>query len=502
MSSFLNLLSAHGTRISLYFCALLLLAGTGIDALPAQLQASSSDPFLPSPFSWNHGKDYPTVSQISLGASHSCALMNSTEGVRCWGENIYGQLGVGSMAIMLTIPGDDVLYGVRQIAAGGRHTCVLMKIDGGVRCWGWNSDGQLGMGNTINIFVPPLDDVLRGAIQVVTGGRHTCALMNGTGGVRCWGGNDMGQLGIGNYTNLLAPLYQNILEGVIQIAAGDSHTCALMNETGGVRCWGWNIDGQLGMGIFNESLPAPPIFDILTDVTEIAVYGVHSCALMKENGGVRCWGSNMFGELGVGDTNSRYAPPSGDVLEGAVHIAAGDSHTCALMHGTWGVRCWGSNREGQLGTGNITMSECPYLTRLMPCLMKPPTYDALSGVLQISVGNYHNCALMNTSRGVRCWGFNDNGQLGIGNTTDLLVPPSSDLLFPNHPQPPTPPPPRPDGSSLSRGALFGILGASIMVSAFLVFAGYSLYVRRSLRKEKELLSTHINSQDTQDYKTF
>ena len=174
-------------------------------------------------------------------------------------------------------------------------------------------------------------------------------------------------------------------------------------QTGGVRCWGLDSSGQLGDGA-NIVRSTPPTSDVLMDVKAIAAGEVYTCALM-DTGGVRCWGDNNYGQLGNGGTGlcaiepiSPACPrsPAGDVLTGAVAIATGLGHTCALMD-TGGLRCWGSNGVGQLGDGTRTDRATP------------PATDVLTGVQAIAAGGDNTCALMDTG-GVRCWGVTRLGR--------------------------------------------------------------------------------------------
>ena len=343
--------------------------------------------------------------------------MTRTSGVRCWGYNYYGQLGDGTTTDRYNPPSSDVLTGVSQIAAGYLHTCAVMSGTHGVRCWGYNGYGQLGDGTTNNLSSPPSNDVLTGVLQIAAGYGHTCVLMSDTYGVRCWGYNAYGQLGDGTTNNLFTPPSNDVLTGVLQIGVGDSHTCALMSEANGVRCWGYNDYGQLGDGS-TTILSIPPGRDILTGVSRIAVGYFHTCALMSGTYGVRCWGVNGNGQLGDGTTNSVYSPPSSDILTGVKQIAAGEYHTCVLMSGTGGVRCWGDNEYGQLGDGSTSGLE------------SPPSNDVLTKVSQIAAGESYTCVLMSGTGGVQCWGQNDYGQLGDGSTTNLQSPPSNSIIFP------------------------------------------------------------------------
>ena len=154
-----------------------------------------------------------TVTQISLGFSHTCALLNTGK-VRCWGDGEYGQLGYGNENDIGDDNGEtpasagDVNVGgtVTQISLGSYHTCALLNT-GNVRCWGWGSLGRLGYGNETDIGddETPADagDVNVGGtvVQISAGLYHTCALLN-TGKVRCWGEGSFGRLGYGNENDI------------------------------------------------------------------------------------------------------------------------------------------------------------------------------------------------------------------------------------------------------------------------------------------------------------
>jgi alpha-tubulin suppressor-like RCC1 family protein len=182
-------------------------------------------------------------------------------GVRCWGQNVFGQVGDGTMTDSPTPPTADAVTGVAAISAGTSHTCVVTT-GGGVRCWGRNIDGELGDGTVVSVSTPPGADVLTGAKAVAAGLNFTCALTL-SGGVRCWGYNSNGQLGDDTEINVdrLRPPPADVLGGAAALAVGAGHTCALMTG-GGIRCWGANMDGQLG----NDKAPTDSMFPPGADI--------------------------------------------------------------------------------------------------------------------------------------------------------------------------------------------------------------------------------------------
>ena len=244
-----------------------------------------------------------TQTKLSAGSSHTCSL-DSVGGVSCWGANFFGQIGDGTTTSRLTpVPVSGLSSGVTAVSAGGRHSCALTTA-GGVRCWGENSFGQLGDGTTTNRLTPVfVSGLSSGVAAIATNISHSCALTN-AGAVLCWGDNDFGQLGDGTQFDRLTPgPVSGLSSGVTAISVGNSHSCAL-TTTGAVRCWGLNSNGQIGDGTTITRLTSVPVSGLSSGVAAISAAGLHSCALTTA-GGVRCWGFNGSGRLGDGTTTDR-----------------------------------------------------------------------------------------------------------------------------------------------------------------------------------------------------
>jgi alpha-tubulin suppressor-like RCC1 family protein len=358
----------------------------------------------------------------------------------------------------------------RTLAAGVQFTCAV-TVSGGVKCWGLNSDGQLGNGTTTSSNVPVAVSGISDAVAVAAGITHACALTSG-GTVKCWGSNITGALGDGTSTSSSTPVDVINLSGVVAISSQSqaTHVCAL-TEAGAVKCWGGNRYGQLGNTNNNYTDNRNPVpADVgLSGVTALAVGYSHTCAVMS-NGGIKCWGANFYGQSGNPANNLTNVPnPSPlDVLEaggfsvvsGAVGISAGIGHSCALFNDA-AVRCWGSRYSNALGDGQnpTTYSYWPndvggvsaaaiFTGGYQTCAVaqagtlkcwgsnlsgettasgtstsSPPVdVTGLGSVVAMAGGLYHSCVLT-AAGGVKCWGWNTSGQVGDGTNTSPRLPP-------------------------------------------------------------------------------
>lgn len=393
--------------------------------------------------------------EIAFGEAHGCARMKDGT-VRCWGSSEEGQLGmagvIGDSAKPVTVPG---VSGATRIAVGGAGTCAITA--SGVRCWG-----------AVRGLSPPAN---LDAISIAIGAAHACAITRDHG-VTCWGDDAHHQLG-----NLKG------LTGIDEIAAAGDTTCA--RRGGAVLCWGGNAAAQLGDPSMADRAE-PRAIDGVDDATAIALGDRHVCAL-RSGGQVVCWGGSDRGPFGYPDGcpegrigQEAHAGTSGVVMafcaapmpvagiEGAVALAHGQSHACAVDRGG-NVRCWGGEGYSELGNrdhgaaGSQQPIEVVFATpspRAAPqaalavqvagdwsCALladhsvrcwgssdlgqlgpqvkersaRPVPIDGLGAVESLSMGRYHACALL-AKGGARCWGYNDAGQLGDGTTEKRAAP--------------------------------------------------------------------------------
>lgn len=199
------------------------------------------------------------VVEIVAGKAHSCAIVSRQNELKCWGANTYGQQGVATVDKFVNSPkykNGDALLSIDQIALGADHTCALVK--GEVLCFGRNHLGQLGDGSDQDrSFAEPVrnekGDILGQITKVAARGNQTCAI-DKRSQLWCWGANDDGQLGINSQINKNSAVLVEKLSGVLDVAVGGAHVCAIVGEGRALFCWGKNNYGALGLGHDNEVL--------------------------------------------------------------------------------------------------------------------------------------------------------------------------------------------------------------------------------------------------------
>ncbi|MEM1007775.1 MAG: hypothetical protein AAGJ35_02105 [Myxococcota bacterium] len=357
-----------------------------------------------------------------LESSHGHNCVVSAGRLKCWGENSAAQLGYNDMIRRDRVPAEQIdvgEQGVKQLALGERHSCVVLD-DASLKCWGQSSYGQTGydVADQSVILKPLVRSVDLGGKkvkQLTAGFTHTCVLLSDET-VRCWGTFYLQ----GQKTYLVArskdaQSYTFSGKKVKQLRSGDQHICVLL-EDHRVLCWGNNDRGQLGYGDRkSRKQPVDTFVNMQGTKTMEVVAGVyHTCAL-SETGQLRCWGENAGGQLGVGDTVSRLKPDAVIDLRWStgrtMQVSAGMLHTCAVSQ-QGKLKCWGRNKEGQLGYGDARSRRRPddVVVDLKGAKAK-----------RVWAGKVHTCVLL-TDQSVRCWGKNTRGQLGHQHMEPTQIP--------------------------------------------------------------------------------
>lgn len=350
------------------------------------------------------------VTALAAGGGFTCAI-TAAGGVKCWGDNAYGQLGNDS-----TMPSANAVQviglnsGVSKLAAGRYGVCAIQN--NGAKCWGYGT--VTGTGSYSNKYTPmQVYGMTGGVTDIAVGEQHACAIQYGM--TKCWGSGVYGQLGNEESTTAI-PVSARGMDESTAVAAGDNHSCAI--KAGIVYCWGQGTSGQLGNGQTPAiQLDASAVIDDQTRTTSsgwssIGAGGAHTCGLRA--GALYCWGNNAAGQLGLGrgygDTTAvpRASAVAG-LSSGVTTFSAGRDFNCAVRLDT--TSCWGSNSAGQLGDSTSVGSR-----RLAPV----PVGDLPGGQTMITAGNDHACAVQGSVG--KCWGAGSQGQLGDGKTGDSVSP--------------------------------------------------------------------------------
>jgi hypothetical protein len=342
---------------------------------------------------------------IAAGFAHTCAVLSDGT-VWCWGQNQSGQLGNGTTTDAFAPVRVSGLANIQMVTAGYNHTCAgWTSGEGQVACWGDNSFGQLGDGTTVSSSVP-----VNGPLSVYSisaGKDFTCAsIVHGPDSsyVWCWGANCLGQLGT----------------GIDSTEPGSNSTCSTdpcTTQCTNGPCWGYMPSGYAVYG-----LDYPWTYRVTSG-------GTHSCVLEQQSGQwqigtVRCWGGDLDGELGkllFEHGCSNWPLDAVDLpYVYAFSVSAGNQFTCAVSpnaapQGPYypiSAWCWGDNTKGQLAADPAST----------PSSVIPLQVQGLGNVSAVSAGlGQHACALLENGN-IVCWGSNSSGQLGNGSTVDRYVP--------------------------------------------------------------------------------
>lgn len=319
---------------------------------------------------------------VDVGSEVACAIVSGA--VQCWGDSHLGNGTSNKSSSPVAVT--TLTAGVTHLdsSCSEDHTCAVMA--GAAYCWGKNDDGQLGDGTILERLAPVAVSGLGANVtKVAAGSAHSCAIIfDGVNySVRCWGNNVNGALGDGTGVSSLTPVTAIAASAtpITDISAGGDHTCAVVN--GGVKCWGEGNYGRLGDGSTSDNLSPNDVTGLTSGsgVTSVVLGSSKSCALLS-TGAVKCWGRNMNGELGDGTFTNRSTPV--DVIgmsSGMTSITLHDTLCGTTTGGS--VRCAGSDRNGMRTTGSVFASS----TMISPILLGDPSNLIVTGPATSTAGS-------------------------------------------------------------------------------------------------------------------
>jgi alpha-tubulin suppressor-like RCC1 family protein len=352
---------------------------------------------------WNTGANAVRIDGIE-GASfvtgyrvRGCAVHGSNAGVSCWGYERLDRLDEAPRVI-------DGVAGAISVVQGDFHRCALLE-SGEVSCWGMNTHGQLGLDPLSSeperwtaATVPGIEN----AIGLATGGDFTCAALT-SGRVECWGTNGYGELGRGHHTSedYFEPAPVVGVSGASDVVANQHGACARLAD-GGWTCWGYSEHGVLNATAVGYADDATPL-EFAAEFKQMALATDHACGL-EESGEVLCWGVNDAGETGVVPGVIFVDVPG---ITNAVQVESSGVRTCALLD-DGDVVCWGENWDGILGHDGEGSA-------------LPRKIEGLGPAVHISTGARHTCVALRSGE-VACWGENGSSAFGDGTNESSITP--------------------------------------------------------------------------------
>lgn len=353
--------------------------------------------------------NYGLVADATLGYYHSCIRYQSGV-VKCWGQNTYGAIGIGSTTDTAVPAIVDSSTSYAMISSGGRGVCGIITSTSKVKCWGWNGYGEVGDGTYTQRNSPVSIDAATSYLKVVVGGSEnggqTACGITSANDLKCWGDNQYGQYGNGTNTSSTTPVVLHAGTKYSDISVGGLFTCGI-TTAGQLRCWGVNWDGQLADGTFNDS-NVPLNVDVGVNYSMVSAGGYHACGITT-GGVLKCWG------LGKGTgTNSTSTVASPTVVDSGVtysFIAAGEEGACAITSA--GVlKCWGNNEFGQVGNTSVPVASTS--NQLIPIVVDSGVSYQKVAMQRTWAGgssSVHACGVT-TAGDLKCWGSNSSSQLG------------------------------------------------------------------------------------------
>jgi alpha-tubulin suppressor-like RCC1 family protein len=360
------------------------------------------------------------IQKLALGIEHTCALRDDGT-AWCWGANDKGQLGDGTTTTRTVPTKVAGLPGpASALTAGDRLTCALLR-DATVWCWGDNAMRQLGQCDGSALASSPRPVQVMGyaldpqgkptcgkapfeATRLSVGGKHACALAP-DGNVYCWGENSTGQCGHDPkvYDDVPGPIaIEGSPGGLVDVQAGDEFTCGLKDD-GTMYCWGSNKLGSLGTGSTTDSYKSAGVQSLLS-VSDLVISDETGCARTSD-GALWCWGN---GSSGIFGTNLQHELAPVRVTTADRAFAGSVSKHLCIVSAVGELRCWGSNLKGQVGAGTLDAN------------VFAPTAAKLVTVAEVALGEEHTCATTKDGA-LFCWGDDSAGELGIGATSDVPV---------------------------------------------------------------------------------
>lgn len=368
-----------------------------------------------------------TARDVVVGENSACAILNDRT-LKCWGDNPDGRLGIGSSLIVYSPTSVNLGTGktAKKVIMANSHgyskamSCAILD-DDTVKCWGYNADGRLGDGTTSSRTTPvsvgsglTVKDI-QYLTNTSTSDRYSICAIASDDSLKCWGTNDYGKLGVGDTSLRNVPTNVNLGTGKTVKSIynnAPSSMCAILNDDT-LKCWGRNNANQIGDGSGTDRY-SPTLVNLGTGkyAKSMITYSNNNFVILTDNTLV-AWGNNYRGQLGISGAASSVSTPQTVTLSKTVKsVAVKTDYQACLVYTDNTVACAGDNIFGSVGNNGGAGLYATF-----------QSVDLGSGKTAVELYNdgYANCALLNDST-VKCWGYNNKGQLGVGDTTIRYTP--------------------------------------------------------------------------------
>jgi len=314
--------------------------------------------------------------------------------------------GISSTAHFLVVESAVTFQQAENRISAGVNHSLAIMTDGTLWAWGQNNSGQLGDGSTESKSEPVKVGAYSDWVFVSAGNDYSLGI-RGNGTLWAWGNNGSGQLGVGGAFNRLEPTQVEDWTDFIYVSAGGSHALAIRGD-GSLYAWGNNWDGQLGNNS-TTTQRTPVKIGTATNWESVSAGSSHSMGV-RTDGTLWAWGWNWFGQLGLGTDITNQTTPRQITSLGTdvLYVSAGSgTYTLAMTRTDGRLWAWGWNLDGALGTGSSSQQNTP----------RP---SGLYGVFRISAGLDHSVAITGNGE-LWTWGRNNHGQLGDGTTNHSSI---------------------------------------------------------------------------------
>jgi alpha-tubulin suppressor-like RCC1 family protein len=352
-----------------------------------------------------------TYSKLANSMSYTMCAIRTTGALRCWGLGTSGQIGNGSSSTVLVPTTVNSGINYAQVSVSQNTVCAI-STTGILKCWGADTDYNFGLSVSATYNTPQVIHTGESFSQVIVNNQRMCAL-NSVNVMKCSGLRQMGLMGDGFVSQFHSFTSVSGLDNFSSLSINGQYMSAGIKSDGSLYTWGFGRNGfdYPGDNSSQEFIltPIQVLFPTGGSIfTQVSKGFRHTCAI-RDDQQLYCWGVNTYGNIGDNTTTTRPLPVVVDAGTNYISVSAGTWFTCGITS-TGVLKCWGNNSNRSVGDGTTTQRNTPRI------INSGVSYKALA-----QTTNYTMCAITTTDV-LKCWGYNNYGQVGVGGTTSTTTP--------------------------------------------------------------------------------